>query len=183
MTRPQDLHDPGGKVKTKLPAGIRGSAVFSECGKYRSSLTRDWTPEGQAPRTIMFCGMNPSQADDQVSDPTVTREMNFSKSWGYTRYIKVNVLDWRATNPSDLPPDPREACSRENLTAITRHADESEEIVLAFGRMKKIYHPIIDEIVAICRASGKPLVCLGKNADGSAKHPLYLAKTTLRIPF
>jgi hypothetical protein len=33
------------------------------------------------------------------------------------------------------------------------------------------------------RASGKPVMCLGLNKDGSAKHPLYLRKDTVLRPF
>ena len=181
--KPQDQHDPGGRVKLKLPEGVAGAAQFSKCGRYRQYLMRDWTPKGETPRTIMFCGMNPSTADETVSDPTVHRETVFSQDWGFTRYLKANVLDWRATSPKDLPKDPTVACSEENLLAIADMAEQSDQIILAHGKMPKMYHPVIDEVVRICRQSGKPIFCLGRNADGSAKHPLYLAKTTQRIPY
>lgn len=181
--RPQDKHNPGGKVKTKLPDTIVGSAVFSECGRYRWSLTRDWTPKGETARTIMFCGMNPSTADAEASDPTITRETVFAMDWGFTRLLKVNVLDWRATKPADLPENAQDACSPENLKEISRMTAQAGEIILAYGRMHKRFHPAVEQVIEICRESRKPLFCLGKNADGSAKHPLYLAKTTPRTPF
>lgn len=180
---PQDLHDPGGKVRLALPEGVQGEAMFSECGRYRQVLTRDWTAGDQTPRAILWIGMNPSTADASVNDPTCNRELSFSQSWGYTRYLKANMLDWRATNPRDLPQDPSIACSANNLLQICGLAEEAEEIILAYGRLHKRYAGVISDVVDICRQSGKPLRCLGKNSDGSAKHPLYLAKTTARIPY
>ena len=40
-TTTKQSHDPGGKVKLPLPAGVTGSAVFSECGRYRPLLFRE----------------------------------------------------------------------------------------------------------------------------------------------
>jgi len=181
--RPQDKHDPGGKVRIKLSDGVRGEAVFSDCGRYRQSLIRDWTPEDEIPKSVLFVGMNPSTADAFASDPTVMRETVFSADWGFTRYLKANVLDWRATNPMDLPKDPQMACSQDNRWAISRMADEVDEIIMAYGRLPKVFQSVVEDIIEICRRSGKPMFCLGRNKDGSAKHPLYLAKTTLRVPF
>ncbi len=64
-------HDPGGKIKTKLPPNVRGDAVFSPCGKYRCWLTRDWGPVN-SPR-VLWILMNPSTADAEHNDPTITR--------------------------------------------------------------------------------------------------------------
>lgn len=181
--RAQDKHDPGGLVRLKLPDGITGNARFSDCGRYRQWLTRDWTPAEETPRSILFCGMNPSTADADVSDPTVARETTFAKDWGFTRYLKANVLDWRSTSPKDLPKELDLARSPDNLPEIARMAAEVDEIIVAHGKMPKHYQQAIDDIVEVFRNSGKPLFCLGRNADGSAKHPLYLARTTQRIPY
>jgi hypothetical protein len=181
--KPQDQHDPGGRVRLALPNEVRGEAQFSACGRYRQALTRDWTRENEASRTILWIGMNPSTADAALNDPTCNRELGFSQGWGYTRYLKANMLDWRATNPKDLPKELTHACSKNNLATIIILAQEAEEIILAYGKLHKRFDPIIQAVIQICQETGKPLLCLGKNGDGSAKHPLYLAKTTERIPF
>lgn len=173
-TAPEARHDPGGRVRIVLPDGVVGGARFSACGRYRQTLTRDWTPEGGTPRTILFIGMNPSVADASVSDPTCNRELGFSRRWGYTRYLKGNVLDWRATSPRDLPADPDTACSGENLGAISEMADEAELLVLACGRLHRRYAPCVEAVVNVLRATGRRVYCFGTNKDGSAKHPLYL---------
>lgn len=171
-------HDPGGKVRLKLPDGVVGGATFSDCGRYRQALTRDWTPKDAAPRTVLFVGMNPSVAAADVSDPTCHRELMFARDWGFTRYLKGNVLDWRATSPKDIPADPALACSPANIPALVDMANEAERIVLAYGKLHKRFQPVVQEVLRAMEATAKPLQCLGLNKDGSAKHPLYLRKDT-----
>lgn len=177
------LHDPGGKVRIRLPDGVIGSATFSSCGRYRQTLTRDWTPDGTEPRTIMFVGQNPSVATADVSDPTCDRELGFARRWGFSRYVKTNMLDWRATEPKNVPNDPEIACSSDNLTAILSEAENAEEILLAYGKLHKRYADIVNRTLNALRKTGKPLSCLKLNKDGSAGHPLYISSKTERFPF
>ncbi|VAW04906.1 FIG01028065: hypothetical protein [hydrothermal vent metagenome] len=179
---PDKLHDPGGKVRLALPDGVIGGAVFSACGRYRQSLSRDWAGAGEPARSIMFLGMNPSTAGAEVSDPTCHREVGFAKRWGFNRYLKGNMLDWRATSPKDIPHDLVLACSAANIPAIVAMAEEAEIVVMAYGKLHPRYGPIVNAIFDAVEASGKPLHCLGVNKDGSAKHPLYLrSDTELRV--
>jgi len=180
---PDQPHDPGGKVRLRLPDGVSGGAAFSECGRYRQALTRDWTPPGTAPRTILFVGMNPSVASAEYSDPTCHRELVFARDWGFTRYLKGNVLDWRATSPRDIPADPALACSPDNIPALVDMASEAECVVMAYGKLHPRYRPVVDAAIAAMAATGRPLKCLGLNKDGSAKHPLYLRKDTALMDF
>jgi len=180
---PESRHDPGGKVRLALPGDIRGGARFSSCGRYRQLLERDWTAEGAAPRTLMFVGHNPSTADTTHQDPTCGRETDRARRLGYSRYLKGNVLDWRATSPRDIPHDPALACSPANLPALVEMAAEAEMIVLAHGRVHKRYGEIVARVHDALRRTGRPLTCLGLNKDGSPKHPLYLRKDAPLIAF
>src|SRR6056297_2114237 len=180
---PEHLHDPGGKVRLGLPDGVIGGATFSDCGRYRQALTRDWTPEGEAARAVLFVGMNPSVAGAEVSDPTCHRELTFARDWGFTRYLKANVLDWRATAPRDIPHDPALAASAQNLAVLARLTREADTLVMASGKIHPRYEALRDAALALLRASGKPLLCLGHNKDGSAKHPLYIRRDTKPVPF
>jgi len=178
MTSPADRHDPGGRVRLRLPEGVRGGATFSPCGRYRQALTRDWTAPGDAPRTVLFVGMNPSVADADASDPTCHRELTFARDWGYTRYLKGNVLDWRATSPRDLPHDPALACSPANIPALVAMAEEAALVVMAYGKLHARHADTVRAAVTALAATGRPLKCLGLNKDGSARHPLYLRRDT-----
>ncbi|MEL7014296.1 MAG: DUF1643 domain-containing protein [Pseudomonadota bacterium] len=179
----QQRHDPGGKVRLKLPDGVRGRARFSECGRYRQTLERDWSTDETVPRAILFVGMNPSVADADVSDPTCHRELTFAQDWGYNIYLKGNMLDWRATSPKDLPQDPALARSSENLPVLLDLAAQADLIVLAYGKLHKRYDSIVQETVLALASQNKPLRCFGLNKDGSAKHPLYLRKDARLIPY
>ena len=182
-TAPDHLHDPGGKVRLRLPDGVVGGAEYSACGRYRQVLSRDWTADGVAPRRVLFVGMNPSVASAEVSDPTCHREVMFAKDCGYSFYFKGNMLDWRATSPKDLPRDPNEACSEANIPALVAMAEQCEVVVLAFGKLHARYQGVVRQALCEIAATGKPLMCLGLNKDGSAKHPLYLRKDTRLRPF
>lgn len=177
-----EAHDPGGKVRLRLPDGVTGEAVFSDCGRYRQVLRRDWTPEGARPRAVLFIGMNPSVADAGASDPTCHRELVFARDWGFTRYLKGNVLDWRATSPRDLP-EPDRAASPANIPALVAMAEEAELVVMAYGRLHGKYAPIVEQTVRAVARTGRELACFGLNKDGSAKHPLYLRKDTPLRPY
>lgn len=183
MSAPQDKHDPGGKTRIALPDGVIGGAEFSPCGRYRHALTRDWTPEGETPRAVLFVGLNPSVAGAEVSDPTCHRELTFARDWGYTRYLKANVLDWRATSPRDIPHDPAIACSPENMRVLKELVEEAETLVMASGKIHKRYAACRDAVLVMLRGAGKPVLCLGHNLDGSAKHPLYIRRETKPIAF
>ncbi len=135
------------------------------------------------PRRVLFIGMNPSVASAEVSDPTCHREVMFAKDWDFSFYFKGNMLDWRATSPKDLPRDPAEACSPANIPALVAMAEQSEFVVLAYGKLHQRYQEVVRQTLRDIAATGKPLMCLGLNKDGSAKHPLYLRKDTVLRPF
>lgn len=180
---PEDRHDPGGKVRLKLPDGVIGGAVYSSCGRYRQRLSRDWTAAGMPARTVLFVGMNPSVASAEVSDPTCHRELTFARDWGYTRYLKGNVLDWRATSPRDLPAEAAIACSAANIPALLDMVQEAETVVLAHGRLPDRYQGVVQRVIALLAQTGRPMKCFGLNKDGSAKHPLYLRKDAALVDF
>lgn len=173
-------HDPGGRTRLRLPEGVRGAAEFSACGRYRHALRRDWTLPGSGagadPRAILFVGLNPSVADAAASDPTCHRELTFARDWGFSRYLKGNILDWRATSLRDIPHDPQLARSPRNLPVLLGMAAEAEVIVIATGNVHPRFVVIARETHEALSTTGKPLMCLGLNRTGYAKHPLYLRR-------
>ena len=173
-------HDPGGKIKTKLAAGIQGDAVFhGDYNRYRPQLRR-WTGEFFPQRFVMFLGMNASTARADVNDPTITREWGFTTRLGYTGFMKFNVADFRATFPEDLNKTPFSIRSELNIPMIRNGARNAELIIICHGKLLKILKPLAEETIRMIVADGhkKKLRCFGRNADGSAKHPLYLKATT-----
>nr|WP_250808585.1 DUF1643 domain-containing protein [Neorhizobium tomejilense] len=178
----KDQHDPGGKVRIKLRASFLGGATFSDCGRYRPILWRDW--EGaQKPGYVLWIGMNPSTADGDVDDPTVRRECDFTASWGYGAYRKCNVMDLRATQPKSLIIPGAVPRSAVNLDFISEQARNAEVVVLAFGSLHKKLAAFGSEVVDRLSAEGVQMHCLGITANGSPKHPLYLRKDSQLVRF
>ncbi len=171
---PEGQHDPGGHDQLPLLRDVHHvNAEFSECGRYRRKLERDWTPVGAQRRTILFIGMNPSTAQAEFDDKTCRREQGFARRDGYTRYLKGNVLDFRLTN-SKLLRGVAQPVSDRNLPAILEMAAETDVIVLCFGRLPATLRPTVQATVAALQATEKPVKFFGFNQDGSCKHPLYL---------
>jgi len=174
-------HDPGGKVRIRISDDMIGGATISECGRYRPLLWRRWGAE-DAPH-MLWIGMNPSTADATVNDPTIQREVAFTKREGFSHYVKCNVMDYRATDQRELRRAEVNPCSDDNLSTIRRMAQDAGMVVLCFGTLHKRTQPYGDTVAMMLAEMGIRPVCLGKNADGSPKHPLYLAADKQFEPF
>lgn len=177
---PSTAHDPGGKVRTRLPAGMTGGATFCGPGDcYRTLLWRSWGPEDAA--AALFIGMNPSTADAMLNDPTITREVGFTRSWGMTRYYKANVSAYRATDPKRLAGAPIDC--PENVETILGVAVQVARVVMACGALSGPMLALFKALVRDLTEWGVPLWCLGTTKGGFPRHPLYLASATPLEPW
>lgn len=145
-------------------------AVFSRCNAYRSMLWRYWGP---GRRFLHICGLNPSTADHQKNDPTIRREIDFAKRWGYDGLLKTNAFDLRATDPKvmlahDTP------LSADNDWWIHRcNLFASSPAGLAAWGVHGNHRGRADEL-----KRAYPWMCLGKTKEGHPRHPLYVKKET-----
>ena len=78
---------------------MKKKANISEDKIYRYTLSRTW--DSTKP-TVLFIGLNPSIADENVDDPTVTRCINFAKNWGYGTLLMANLFAYRTTYPKEI---------------------------------------------------------------------------------
>lgn len=172
-TNAEAAHDPGGKVRLKLRDGVTGTAIFSECGRHRTMLTRSW--EGaERPGSVLWIGMNPSTAEANVDDPTVFKECKFTRRWGYGRYVKCNAMDYRATHPSMLLAEGVVACSPANLPTIIAAARDADIVVLCFGALHKRLAHHGEAVIKALKGEGIKLHALSFTKAGHPGHPLYL---------
>jgi hypothetical protein len=171
----EDRHDAGGKVKTKLPVGMFGDALFrGERDQYRPYLRR-WVGQKEFPEPwVCFIGMNPSTATALVNDSTITREWGFTVREGFSGYVKCNVSDYRATDPKDLLKPGLVLESDMNRTCTLAAASGAGLVIVCWGSVNKALAPMAASLLAELRAYDIPLWCFGRNANGSPKHPLYL---------
>jgi hypothetical protein len=160
-----------------MAEGTKGSAVFSECGNYRYYLSRKW---GEGAMVMWLC-MNPSSATDIVDDDTSKKLTRHSRQFGYGGLFLLNVMDYRATKPADLPPGIER--SGRNLHYIKRCANLSAQLIVAYGGLqhKAAWLEYANQALRECPDIEKR--CVRHNKDGSPRHPRGFAAALERQPF
>jgi hypothetical protein len=150
-------------------------ADFSPCRTWRYSLTRRWA-DGPA---MLVVGLNPSTADEVVSDPTITRCIGFARREGLAGLTMANLFAYRATDPDDMKaaPDP---VGPENDVWLEQLAACHDVRVAAWGVHGAYLNRAGD---VLTRELLGPTVCFGTTMDGFPRHPLYLASNTPLVPY
>ena len=141
---------------------------------YRYTLSRTW--DSTKP-TVLFIGLNPSIADENIDDPTITRCINFAKDWGYGTLLMANLFAFRSTYPKEiyLIDDP---IGKDNDYYLLECVKQSDLIIACWGNNGTYMdrEKIIKELVP-------NLYCLQKNKNGTPHHPLRLPRDINPIPF
>lgn len=170
-------HDPGGKVRLRLAGDVVSAAEFSPCRRWRWWLERRW--DGQpigGPNVAACIGMNPSTADEEADDPTVAGLMWRARHlWGVGGCVVLNAFGYRATDKNRLL-EVEDPVGAGTDAAIRRHAARASLVVAAWGKPPPPLAGRGAEVAAILAGLGVRAKCLGVNADGSPKHPLYIRR-------
>ena len=146
---------------------IYKNATFSSCRKYRYSLSRIWDKKK---KYVLFIGLNPSTADEEVDDPTIRRCANYAKDWGYGGFMMVNLFAYRTTLPPNLK-KVKYTVGSENDKYIVILSKKADITVAAWGNNGNLYSR--DKQVLSLLPN---LMCLKVNKSGQPAHPLYLKK-------
>lgn len=154
---------------------LKTGAIFSPCRTYRYRLWRQW--DSSLPWAL-FCGLNPSTADEAVDDPTIRREIGFAKLWGFGGLYKVNAFGYRSTDPRGLA-SAADPIGPDNDWSIAEAAAMCEVRIAAWGADKAVTPARVKALLA---ALG-PCYCLGTTKAGHPKHPLYLPANAERVKF
>lgn len=149
---------------------MQTGAVFSPCKTYRYRLWRTWDA---TKKTIVFLMLNPSIADENQNDPTVERCQRRAMSMGFGGLQVVNIFGLVSTDPQGLYTcdDP---VGPENNEAILEAVKDAGMVVCAWGTHGEHVNRA-REVVELLKSAGVSPQCLGQNADGSPKHPLYVS--------
>ena len=146
---------------------IYKNATFSNCRKYRYSLSRIWDKKK---KLVLFIGLNPSTANEEVDDPTIRRCINYVENWGYGGLIMANLFAYRVTLPSGLK-KVKYPIGEDNDKYIMTLSKKADITVAAWGNNGNLYgrdKQVFDLI--------PNLMCLKLNKSGQPAHPLYLKK-------
>jgi hypothetical protein len=155
---------------------IKRDAELSADGVYRYWLTRHWSVEG---RLLGFIMLNPSTADSEIDDPTITRCMGFAFALGYAGILVRNLFAFRATRPADL------WAAQANFTDVVGLPQNGlsrwgpGDWVAAWGAPGGAGGRAADQAIAVREGlavrDGVRLFRLGELTKGGApRHPLYL---------
>lgn len=116
--------------------------------------------------------LNPSTADAFNDDPTIRRCISFAEREGCTDLTVVNLFALRSTDPKKLikHPDPVGPLNNQRIKEMIERHKSFGVIVAAWGANK-----FAQERGELVKLFWSPdILCLGKNKDGSPKHPLYV---------
>ena len=156
---------------------IEKSAVFSDCRKYRYTLSRYWD---QTKGYAQFICLNPSTADETKDDPTVRRCINYSKAWGYGGFVMTNLFGFRATDPRVMMAEPN-PIGPSNTAWIESMASAAGIVIAAWGVGGA--HEARGTAVLTLPALKDKLHYLALTKDGHPRHPLYLKKNLTPLPW
>jgi hypothetical protein len=143
-------------------------AVYSDCERWRYTLTRRWADGPHA----NFVMLNPSTATELQNDPTVERCERRARALGFGTFTVTNIFAWRDTDPRALyrATDP---IGEANDQAILEAARTADQVICAWGT-HGAHMGRGAAVQTLLRGLGKPLHTLGITQAGHPKHPLYI---------
>ena len=152
---------------------------ISECGRYRYALWRIWNK--QLPY-LGFLLLNPSTADAETDDPTITRCMARARQLGYGGIYVCNLFAYRATDPAEIYKAP-DAIGPENDQWTPYYMLMCRMVICGWGKHGTWLNRDRAVIASLETMPWRMLYALDTNADGSPKHPLYVAYNVQPKPF
>jgi hypothetical protein len=159
-------------------------ARFSRCRSYRYHLWREWDRDA---RRMVLIMLNPSLADDQRDDHTITKSIAIARNLGCGRLDVGNLAAFRSPHPADLRRaiDPVGPANDRHLARMLADADL---VVCAWGANAGILPGRVQAVARLVKRAGVPTYALKLTNDGYPSHPLARGKgffpTTVEpIPF
>lgn len=146
------------------------TAVYSDCERYRYSLTRIWDTGGQR---VMFVMLNPSTATEVQNDPTVERCERRARALGFGAFRVTNIFAWRDTDPRAMRAA-KDPVGPENDATILDGCQWADRVVAAWGTHGAHLHRGA-HMQALLSDMDAPVFHLGLSKHGHPKHPLYIA--------
>lgn len=144
--------------------GNESGAEFSECRKYRYSLHRIWNKN--LPKA-MCIGLNPSNANANKNDPTITLLIKVLSKLGYGGLYMTNLFAWISSKPQDLITCENPLGNNDNV--LKEIESICDEVIVCWGNFKQAENRIQEVLPNYPNAK-----CFGINQNGTPVHPLAL---------
>ena len=157
-------------TRTHLKGDAASEAVYSDCERYRYTLTRIWDEKG---RRVLFVMLNPSTATEVQNDPTVERCERRARALGFGAFRVCNIFAWRETDPRKMR-RAKDPVGPGNDAAIAEACGWADVLVCAWGTHGE-HLDRGSQVELLMRQTGRDLAHLGLSKAGHPKHPLYIA--------
>lgn len=139
----------------------QAGAEFSQCGKYRYKLWRIW--DYSKPKA-MCIGLNPSTANANKNDNTISLLIRMLSDLGYGGFYMMNLFAYISSKPEDLLtcPDPL----GDNDNKLDEVAKQCDSVIACWGNFKQAKQRIEQVLPQYPNA-----LCFGVNQNGTPYHP------------
>lgn len=159
------------QIDLTIPKG----AIFSDDRKYRYALWRIWSNNRPL---LMLIGLNPSKANEFINDPTITRGIVRADKNRFGGLLMGNLYAFVSTDPNEL---------LKNSDFVGEFTDYYLQKMLELSNSKALcgwgsFKPVTLRAPIVLSFIKEPY-CLGVNADGQPKHPLYVSYNTPMVRY
>lgn len=121
----------------------------------------------------MIIGLNPSATEDNA---TISRCINFARTWGYGGVHVLNLFAYRATQPSEMM-RAQEPVGPDNDKWLRKVGKKAGIIVAAWGN-----DGAFKGRSQVVRTLFPSIHCIKMNKSGEPAHPLYLKANLKPVP-
>ncbi len=138
---------------------------------------------------LFVIGLNPSTADDQKPDMTITKIRNFAQKAHFDGFVMLNLYAQRTPFPDQLHPELNTSLHQENVSQIVQHLSKNKHcsILAAWGATLAV-RPYVSQCLTEIKIAMDPLnVTWLKIGDltqgGHPRHPSRAAYALGLTPF
>lgn len=157
--------------------GISGALFNGPERRYRYALWRIW--DRDKPKALLV-GLNPSKATQFKDDPTIVREVDFCKRWGFGGLYKGNLHPYVTPYPEELWVNVSLEQNLLNDQALRTMLALSSIRVVCWGDQGA---KAGDRPGQVLKLLGNPVYCLKVNNSGEPVHPLYQPLTSKLVEY
>jgi hypothetical protein len=156
--------------------------IFSSDRAYRYVLRCQCSDAvAEPPRRIAWIGLNPSTADEVMLDQTLATVCRYSKKWGFSEVIMLNLFAFRATDPRNLK-RAEDPIGPDNDRHLLTEVSAAERVIACWGDHGR-FRGRDREVANLLVAAGVSFRCLQRNKSGAPRHPLYLKARIKAEPY
>lgn len=165
----------------RLDLSTAAGAIFDETKRYRYILWRRWSMLEER-GLMLLVAANPSKADAERSDPTVSQMRGRAERMGLDGLIVCNTLAYVSTDPKGLfgVEDP---CGPLNDDYIVAAARVAKIIVCAWGLIPNDARSNAVHELLLRKGFASKLHVLGITKDGRPRHPRAVPLSTELKPW